>query len=405
MSTSQVAPEIQTPTATAGRRRAFLIFFAVLLVLGGAGLLFWMHARGFEETDDAQVEVHLDPVTARIDGTVTRVYVENNQMVRAGDPIADLDTRDFEVALHQAQAAYAQSQGLLTAQEPNVPITELENTTNISTAEAEVANAEAALAAAERDRQGAAARLLESEANNDRAQADLARYKILIAKEEVSQQEFDQIAASAKAQAATVVANQAALDSSGQTVVQHRAQLLEAQSRLAQYRRNAPRQMAIRTATVQSERANSQSAETQVEAAQLKMSYTKITAPVDGIVLSRSAEPGVHVTAGQQLLQIAHVQDMWITANFKETQLHRIQPGQSVSIHVDALKLDFSGYVESIGGATGAVGSVLPPENATGNYVKIVQRIPVRIRLKPNQRGLERLRPGMSVEPDVWIGD
>jgi len=402
--TTQVDPETLKTAPSKRRGRAFLIFFAVLLVLAAAGFLFWLHARQFEETDDAQIDAHVAPVTTRIDGTVTRVYVDNNQVVKAGDPIADLDPRDFDVALHQAQAAFAQARSMVTSQEPNVPITELENTTTISTGESEVVNAQAALAAAERDRQTAAARLLESQANSDRAQADLARYKILIAKEEVSQQEFDQMAASAKAQAATVTGNQAAVESAEQIVAQRRAQLQQTQSRLVQYQRNAPHQIAIRTATVQSEQASAQSAQTQVEAAQLKLSYAKILAPVSGIVLSRSAEPGVHLTAGQQLMQIAIVGDIWVTANFKETQLRHIQPGQPVSIHVDAIKRDFEGTVESVGGATGAVASVLPPENATGNYVKIVQRIPVRIRFKPNQNGLELLRPGMSVEPEVRIG-
>jgi membrane fusion protein (multidrug efflux system) len=406
MSTTQVVdPEIQKAVKPRNRRgRAFFIFFAVLLVLGAAALLYWLHSRQFEETDDAQVDAHLAPVTTRIDGTVTRVYVDDNQVVKAGDPIADLDPRDFQVSLHQAQAALAQAHSLVTSQQPSVPITEIENTTSISTGEAEVVNAQAALAAAERDRQTAAARLLESQANNERAQADLARYKILIAKEEVSQQEFDQAAATAKAQAATVAANQASVEAAEQTVAGRKAQLLQAQSRLAQSRRNAPHQIAIRQATVESEQANAQSAQTQVEGAQLKLSYTKIVAPVSGIVLSRSAEPGVHLSAGQQLLQIAIVNDLWVTANFKETQLRHIQPGQSVSIHVDAIKTDFDGTVESVGGATGAVASVLPPENATGNYVKIVQRIPVRIRFKPDQKGLDRLRPGMSVEPQVRIG-
>ena len=402
--TTQIDPETLKAVPSKRRGRAFFIFFAVLLVLGAAGFLYWLHARQFEETDDAQIDAHVAPVTTRIDGTVTRVYVDNNQVVKAGDPIADLDPRDFDVALHQAQAAFAQARSMVTSQEPNVPITEVENTTTISTGEAEVVNAQAALAAAERDKQTAAARLVESEANNDRAQADLARYKILIAKEEVSQQEFDQTAAAAKAQAATVTGNQAAVESAEQTVAQRRAQLQQAQSRLLQSQRNAPHQIAIRTATVQSEQASAQSAQSQVEAAQLKLSYTKILAPVSGIILSRSAEPGVHLSAGQQLLQIAIVDDIWVTANFKETQLRHIQPGQAVSIHVDAIKMDFEGTVESVGGATGAVASVLPPENATGNYVKIVQRIPVRIRLKPNQKGLERLRPGMSVEPEVRIG-
>jgi membrane fusion protein, multidrug efflux system len=395
----------QTDPPPRGRRRAFVIFFLVLMALGVAGLLYWLHARQFESTDDAQVDAHLNPISSRIDGTITRVYVEDNQMVNSGDPLVDLDPRDYQVALDQALAQLAQAQSVVIAQEPNIPITQVESSTNITSGEAEVANAQAALAAAERDRESAAAKLAESEATNTRAQSDLSRYKLLIAKEEVSQQEYDQIAASAKAQAATVMANQAALQSSAQTVDQRRAQLAEARSKLDQYRRNAPRQIAIQQATVKSNRASAQSASAQVEQAKLKLSYTHIVAPVQGIIMRRSAEVGAHVTAGQQLLQVAQIGDLWVTANFKETQLRNIRPGQSATIHVDALKRDFEATVENVGGSTGAVASVLPPENATGNFVKVVQRIPVRIRFKPNQSGLDRLRPGMSVEPEVRITD
>jgi membrane fusion protein (multidrug efflux system) len=395
----------EAPGRQGGRRRAFLIFFAVLLVLAAGGFLYWLHARQFEETDDAQIDGHLNPITSRIDGAITCVYVENNRIVKIGDPLVDLDPRDFQVALDQALAQLSQAKSMVLAQEPNVPITQVENVTNISSGEADVANAEAALAAAEHDRDTAQAKLAESEANNARAQADLGRYKLLIAKEEVSQQEYDQVAATAKAQSATVAANEASVQSAARLVDQRRAQLAQAQTKLAQYRRNAPAQIAIRRATVQSERASAQNAKAQVEQAQLKLGYAKIVAPVAGIVMKRSAEIGAHISAGQQLLTIAQIQDLWVTANFKETQLRGIRPGQPVTIHVDALNQEFHGTVENVAGSTGSIASVLPPENATGNFVKVVQRIPVRIRFAPNQAGLDRLRPGMSVEPTVRVGD
>lgn len=390
---------------TRGRRLAFLIFFSVLLIAAVAATLYWLHSRQFESTDDAQVDAHLNNITSRIDGTITNVYVDDNQTVKAGQSLVELDERDYKVALDQALAQANQARSMVIAERPNIPITEVENVTNISTGEAEVANAQAALAAAERDRDSAEAKVAEAEANNAKAQADFARYKLLIAKEEVSQQEYDQVVAAAKAQAATLAANQAGVAAAVHTVDQRRAQLLQAQSRLGQYRRTAPQQIAIRRANIVSNQASAQSAEAQVEMAQLKLSYTKITAPVNGIIMKRSAEVGSHVSAGQQLMQIAQIGDIWVTANFKETQLRSIRPQQSARIHVDALKQDFDGYVESIGGSTGSVASVLPPENATGNYVKVVQRIPVRIRFKPNQNGLDHLRPGMSVEPEVRIGD
>jgi membrane fusion protein (multidrug efflux system) len=387
------------------RRRAFTIFFIVLLVIGLAGLFYWLHARNFESTDDAQVEGHLIPVTSRIDGTVTHVYVDNNQSVKAGDLLVDLDPRDLQVTLDQSLAQLAQARSMVVAQQPNVPITQVENITNISTGEADVANAQAALAAAQRDRESAAAKVSEAQANNAKAQADLARYQLLIAKEEVSQQEYDQIVAAAQSQQANVAAAQATLQSAAQVVDQRRAQLAQAQSRLTQYRRNAPAQVAIRRATVESNQANAQAAQAQVAQSQLKLTYTKITAPLPGIVMKRSAEVGAHIAAGQELMEISQINDLWVTANFKETQLRRIRPQQPATIHVDALDRDFNGSVLDIGGSTGSVASVLPPENATGNYVKVVQRIPVRIRFKPDQDGLDRLRPGMSVEPEVRIRD
>jgi len=390
---------------TRGRRRAFTIFFLVLLVAAIAGLIYWLHGRQYETTDDAEVDAHLTPVSSRIEGTITSVFVDDNQMVKPGDALVDLDPRDYTAALDQALAQLAEARSMVVAQLPNVPITQVENTTNIATGQADVANAAAALAAAERDREAAAAKLSESEANNARAQGDLARYKLLIAKEEVSQQEYDQIVATARAQAATVMGNAASMQAAARTVDQRQAQLEQAQSRLAQYRQNAPAQIAIRRATIKSDQASAESAEAQVEEARLKLSYCKIVAPVAGIVMRRSAEIGAHIAAGQQLLMIAQVNDVWVTANYKETQLRRLKPGQSVTIHIDALKQNFAGVVESIGGSTGSRASILPPENATGNYVKVVQRLPVRIRFKQNQAGLDRLRPGMSVEPEVRIGD
>lgn len=404
MSSQATLPETKAPSNTRGRGRAFGVFALVLLLAAGAGIFWWLHAREFENTDDAQVDAHLNSITSRVDGTITAVYVENNQIVNAGTLLVDLDPRDFQASLDQSLAELAQARSMVIAEQPNVPITQTENITNIASGESEVANAEAALAAAERDRDATAAKLSEAEANSAKAQSDLGRYKTLIAKEEVSQQDYEAIVATAKAQAATVSANRASLESSDRTIEGRRAQLASTKSKLAQYRSSAPQQVAIRRATVKSNEASALSAKAQLEQAQLKLTYTKIRAPVSGIVMKRSAEIGAHVAAGQQLLQIAQIHDLWVTANFKETQLRNLRPQQSVSIHVDALKQNFEGYVENIGGSTGALASVLPPENATGNYVKVVQRIPVRIRFKPDQQNLDKLRPGMSVEPEVRIG-
>ena len=400
-----VKPETQAPPAKSGRAKAFTIFFVVLAVIAIAGTLYWLHVSQFETTDDAEVDAHLNQISSRVEGTVIRVYVDDNQLVKAGDPLVDLDPRDYQVALDEAEAQLAQARSMVFAQQPNVPITQVQNVTNISGGEADLANAQAALATAEKDVETARAKLAEAQANNEKAQSDLERFKTLIAKEEVSKQEFDAAVSTAKAQAAAVAAAQGTVESDLQIVNQKRAQVAQSQSRLAQYERNAPAQLAVRRAAVNSEEAAAKTEEVQVEKARLNLGYTKVSAPVGGVVMKRSAEVGAHVAAGQQLLTIAQIDDVWVTADFKETQLRNLRPGQKATLHIDALKQDFQGYVEDIGGATGAITSVLPPENATGNYVKVVQRIPVRIRFNKDQKGLDRLRPGMSVEPEVRIAE
>lgn len=403
---SEVITENKTERVsnTKGRNKAFAIFFVILALIGTAGILYWLHARQYEETDDAQIEAHLNPVTSRIDGTIARVYVDNNQTVKAGDPLVDLDPRDMQVALDQSRAQLAQAQSMVAAQRPNIPLTQVQSSTSIATADADVTTAQAAEAVALQDQATAAARVAEAKANYKKAQQDLERYKVLIAKEEISQQEFDQAASTVNAQAAAVDAAEAALQSAARTVDQRKSQTAAAVSRLDESRRTAPAQLAIRRASVASDEASANTAKAQLEAAQLKLGYAKIPAPVSGIVMKRSAEVGAHIAAGQQLMTIAQVDDVWVTANYKETQLQNIRPNQSAVVHVDALKRDFEGYVENIGASTGAISSVLPPENATGNYVKVVQRIPIRIRLNKDQKGLELLRPGMSVVPRVRIG-
>jgi membrane fusion protein (multidrug efflux system) len=397
--------ETPAPPAKKGRAKAFGIFFAVLAVIAIGGTFYWLHVSQFETTDDAEVDAHLNQISSRVEGTVVRVYVDDNQLVKAGDPLVDLDPRDYQVALDEAEAKLTQARSMVFAQQPNVPITQVQNVTNISGGEADLANAQAALATAERDVETAKAKLAEAQANNEKAQSDLERFKTLIAKEEVSKQEFDAASSTAKAQAAAVAAAQATVEADLQIVNQKRAQVAESQSRLVQYQSNAPAQLAARRAAVNSEEAAAKTQEVQVEKARLDLGYTKISAPVGGVVMKRSAEVGTHVAAGQQLLTIAQIDDVWVTANFKETQLRNLRPRQKAVLHIDALKQDFQGYVEDIGGATGAITSVLPPENATGNYVKVVQRIPVRLRFNKNQSGLDRLRPGMSVEPQVRIAE
>jgi membrane fusion protein (multidrug efflux system) len=282
-------------------------------------------------------------------------------------------------------------------------VTEVTNETGIATAQADVEAAQAGLGAAERDHDAALARVRESEATNTKAQADVERYRPLAEKDEIPREQFDQVMATAKAQAATVAANQAAAEASLRQVDQKRAQVSHAQQRLQEAMKNAPNQVAIQAANVAGRRSSAEAARAQLDQALLNLSYSKIASPVDGIVAKRMAEVGDHVSPGQQLLLVAQIQDLWVTANFKETQIRRIHPGQSVRIHVDSLGRDFDGYVESMPAASGSVTSLLPPENATGNFVKVVQRLPVRIEFKKGQAGMDRLRPGMSVEPKVRV--
>jgi membrane fusion protein, multidrug efflux system len=382
--------------------RKILLIILVLVVVA-AGIAYWLYSRQFEDTDDAQVDGHINAITARVSGTITGVYVEENQFVKAGQVLADLDPRDSQVALAVAQSQLAQAQAQSQAQRPNVPVTETNTRTAIATAAGDVTNAEAAVAAADHNYEAALAKVSESEANSAKAQADVERYRPLAEKDEVPREQFDQVVANAKALTATVAANQATAKAAAREADQARAQLSQAHQRAEEASQNAPQQVEMQKANVAVRQAAIQTARAQLDQARLNLSYLKIQSPVNGIVAKRSAEVGQHVEPGQQVVLITQIDDLWVTANFKETQLRRMSPGQSVRLHVDALKADFDGYVESLPAASGAITSLLPPENATGNFVKVVQRLPVRIRFKPNQNGLDRLRPGMSVEPKVRV--
>jgi membrane fusion protein, multidrug efflux system len=386
-----------------GRRRT-LMFAAVLgAVILIAAVGFWFYSGTYESTDDAQVDGHLDGLTSRIDGSVKAVYVEENQSVQAGQLLVELDPRDYQVALEQAQAQLLKAQADARAENPNLPITASTSRTNISTTESEVANAAAGVAAAERDQAAAVSRLQEVQANNAKAQNDVGRYKALVDKSEVSRSEYDQVVATAAALAASVDSARASAESAQKVVDQRKAQLDQAHSQVALANVNAPNQIAISKANLQSKEADVKAVQAAVDQAQLDLTYCKIVSPVSGVVTNRTVEVGEQVSKGQRLITVADLNDLWVTANFKESQLRQMHTGQSVTVSVDAFDQKFDGYIDAMPGATGSVTSLLPPENATGNYVKVVQRLPVRIRLKPGQQGLDRLRPGMSVLPKVWL--
>ncbi len=390
------------PIAPRRRVNPYLIG-AILLVLLGAGIAWYLHARGFEDTDDAQVDGHLNPIAARIDGTIKAVHVDDNQRVEGGTPLVELDPSDDRIALEQTQAQHDQAMAQLGATHPNLPMTLISNRGDLTSHQAEVAGAEAALFASRNDLESAKARLKESQAVSDQDQADFARFQSLFKEQLVPRADYEHSRATAAAQAQTVLLNQAAVASAQKTVEQRMAQLAEQRSRLEQAQSSAPLQVAIREADIKSQQANEEATRAALEKSRLNLGYCRIDAPVAGVVTQRSAEVGAHISRGQQLFMIVQTDDLWVTANFKETQLARMHPGQRVRIHVDALRAAFDGTVESMPAVTGSRTSVLPPENATGNYVKVVQRLPVRIRFIAGQKDLDKLRPGMSVEPTVRL--
>ena len=396
----QNQPE-KKPVDPAKRRRNIAIGVVIALVLVLGAVAWWIHSSTYETTDDAQVDAHLNPVAARVQGTVSAVYVEDNQTVRAGQPLVDLDTKDVEVSLAQAQANYDQAVAQMRAEDPNTPITQTTNASDISSQRAEVLNAEAALSAAQSDYQTAVAKVRQAEANNEKSKNDLVRYQQLLDKQEIAQSDYDQYLANARSQQANVNAAVASADSSAKTIDQRKAQLDQQQTKLRQTASNAPRQLEIKEADLATREASVESSKAQLEQAKLNVAYCHVISPVSGIVMQRSAELGQRIAAGSQLLIVAQVDAPWITANFKETQLRKMHVGQRVTVKIDALNRSFTGEVESLAAATGDRASVLPAENATGNYVKVIQRLPVRIRLDPHQDGIEKVRPGMSVEPTV----
>jgi len=388
-------------------RKTILIRTAIVVVLlaglGIGGKNLWRYVDSYESTDDAQIDGRLNPISARISGTVIAVHFDDNETVCKDQGLIELDPRDYQVALTQASANVLVAASQLTAEMPNVAITETANQSTVATAKAEIARIEASIAEAERDYDSAGAALKEAEANSIRAQADEGRYRGLAQKQEVSLSLYDQKLADARATEAAVQVKKANLEAVRRVITGREASLIEARTHLAETEQNNPRNLWVKGAVVQVRQADLAVAKARADQAALNLGYTKIAAPVTGIAGKKNVEVGQHVDAGQPLLMITQTDDLWVTANFKETQLQRMHAGQKVTISIDAFGREFEGTIESLPGATGARYSVLPPENATGNYVKVVQRLPVRIRFNRNQAGLDQLRPGMSVIPTVWV--
>jgi membrane fusion protein (multidrug efflux system) len=378
--------ETKKPVDPATKRRTIIIGVCIGIVLWWVG---W-HGGFIPAPTNLQMTRRWTATSTPLPlawlGRFTAVYVENDQPVKAGEPLVDLDPSDYRVQVDQARANYEQAIAQASAQGPNVPITQVSNRTLVDTDEAEVVNAEAAVASAQRDYDSNAAKLRQAEANNLKSQADLVRFKKLVDKEEIAKSDYDQYIANAGSGVATVEASQFTAASSAKVVEEKRALLLEQQSKLFQAKANSPRMIMIQKATFASTKAAADSAKAQLDTALLNLSYCHIVAPVDGIASQRSAEIGGRISVGQQLIVLVQTATVWTTANFKETQLKKMHVGQRVNIYVDSLGESFEGEVQNMPAASGDRSSLFPPENATGNYVKIVQRLPVRILFRPNQR-------------------
>ena len=379
------------------------LIFAGLVILIGSFFL-WRYLASYESTDDAQIDGHVNSVSARVSGHVLKLNVQDNQYVEKGTVLVEIDPADYEVAVAQARAEYADAQAQAAAAGINVPITDVSSSSQVSGAQAGVSSAQAGISAARQQYEAAKSQVVEADANNTKAQNDLVRYKQLIEKQEISRQQYDQAVASAQAAAATLLAARASADS-------YAAQIEQAQSKLVQAGADlrtadtAPQTMRATRARALSAQANAERKKAELDQAELNLLYTKVIAPVSGAVSNRTVEVGQNVQPGQEMMKVIPLDytDLWVTADFKETQLKKMKPGLSAEIAVDATGKTYKGHVDSIAGASGARFSLLPPENATGNYVKVVQRIPVKIVFEASENKGHELRPGMSVVPKVWI--
>lgn len=384
------------------RRRSVLIFFVVAVIVVGALLYYW-HSTFYEDTDDAQVNGHIIQLSARVLGHVVNVPIKENQLVSAGALIAEIDPHDYEIVVQQDEANLEAAEANYESAKVNVPVTDIQSSSQLSQANAGVDVSGSQIKRAIGQLQQAQAEVAQAEANNVKAQQDLERYTTLVQKDVISKQQYDQAVATAKADQAAVVSAKANAEAARDEIAVARNQLAVSQAQ-ARNASAAPKQVIAQKAKADQAAAQVAQARAELNQARLNLGYTKIVAPVDGIITSKNVEVGQNVGVGQNLVTLVSLDDLWVTANFKETQLKLMRPGQSVKIHVDLNGRDYDGRVTQIGGATGSMLSLFPPENATGNYVKVVQRIPVRIDLtNPDQNRDHGLRPGLSVEPTVRV--
>ena len=402
---AQDKPEEKPEAAPSNPARKFIIAAVVLLLLVGAGFWYW-RSTFTEDTDDAQVDGDIYQVSSRIAGHVINVHVQDNTKVNKGDLLVEIDPKDAQVALEQAQAALASAQAEYTQANVNVPITSTTTGTQTTNAAVDVQATASTVTQAQQQAAAAAARVEEAKANAIKATKDVERYTPLVEKDVISRQQYDAAIAQATAANASVIEAENTLVAQQSAITQAQQRLESSRNQAAEARKNGPQQVRAQQAKAQAALAQVKQAQSQVDQALLNLSYTRVTAPTSGIVNKKNVQVGGNLSSGQDLLTIIPLENLWVTANFKETQLKQMHRCQEVELKVDALGgRKFSGKISQIGGATGSKLSLFPPENATGNYVKVVQRIPVRIdftNLKQDN-GDYALRPGFSVTPDVTI--
>jgi membrane fusion protein (multidrug efflux system) len=404
----------------APRKKSRIVRIVVLLVvvagIAWGGVRLWNYLNTYESTDDAQIDGHINAVSGRIAGNVVEVLAEDEQFVHAGDVLVRIDPRDYQVAVDKADADVRDAEAALETSRIDIPIVSADTASQLKTANsgradatAFVLGAERQLSAARERLQTAQAEVRETQANVKKTSDDVARYKLLVDKNEIPRQLYDTAVADAAAAQATLDARNAAVREAEQNIVVAQSAVEQARQRITQADASiesastAPQQIAVSESRAKSALAQLAQKKALLDQAKLNLSYCTIVAPVTGIVGKKTVELGQNISPGQQLMAVVPLDDIWVTANFKETQLSRMAPGQRVRFSVDANDKEYQGKVVAVGGASGSRFSLLPPENATGNYVKVVQRIPVRINIDPGQNGDRRLRPGMSVDPKVFV--
>jgi membrane fusion protein, multidrug efflux system len=398
MESPTTPPAVVYPRGRSHKR--WIVAAAVIALLAG-GVYLWHYFSGFESTDDAQVDVHLYPVSARISGYVQAVNVGDNQYVQKGATLVEIDPTDYQVAVAKARANLDTAEASARALNIDVPVSSVDSASQLKFTSSDIEEAKAAIAAGEKQVAAAQARIQEAEADEVKTGDDVERYHLLLVKDEIPRQTYDHALAAAQTDTAAVAAARADEATAEQNVAEARSRLIEAVARNESARAGPQRVASTRDRALSAVAAVSQR-KAELDQAELNLGYTKILAPVTGEV-SKKVVVGLNVDPGEQMLTVVPLDEVWITANFKETQLRHMRPGQRVEITCDSNGRTYRGHVDSIAGATGPLFSLLPPENATGNYVKIVQRIPVKIVLEPGENRDHQLRPGMNVEAEVYV--